>query len=168
MKLYRYVGPEETREAVKRQPPGVAIKTAEQLRSWLRQASGARGGELIATFVVSAAGVLRLADRHSEHIACSGGRPVLSAGEVTFQRRGEESEVTAISNLSTGFCPEPSSWAAVVASFSSLDVALPERWTDAFIFRRCVSCGQRSVVKDDWFVCVMCDADLPERWNFDD
>ncbi|MEU6730442.1 hypothetical protein ABZ917_42625 [Nonomuraea wenchangensis] len=31
-------------------------------------------------------GVLLLAPRRSEHVACAGGRPVLSAGEISFAR----------------------------------------------------------------------------------
>jgi transcription initiation factor TFIIIB Brf1 subunit/transcription initiation factor TFIIB len=33
-------------------------------------------------------------------------------------------------------------------------------------FRRCPACGERNIVKDDWFVCGVCGADLPTVWNF--
>ncbi len=32
--------------------------------------------------------------------------------------------------------------------------------------RRCLACGQRNIVKDDWFVCGVCGKDLPAAWNF--
>jgi hypothetical protein len=34
------------------------------------------------------------------------------------------------------------------------------------IFRRRLACGQIIVVKDCWFVCELCGADLPATWNF--
>ena len=36
------------------------------------------------TFVVDEFATLRIADRSSEHIACAGFRPVMAAGELTF------------------------------------------------------------------------------------
>ena len=44
----------------------------------------------------------------------------------------------------------------------------PAGFTHAVVFRRCEACGQRNVVKDDAFVCAVCDADLPAEWNFGD
>ena len=38
------------------------------------------------TFVIGVDGVLRVADRRSEHVACAGGGDVLSAGELTAIR----------------------------------------------------------------------------------
>ncbi|WP_261994026.1 contact-dependent growth inhibition system immunity protein [Streptomyces sp. t39] len=35
------------------------------------------------------------------------------------------------------------------------------------VFRRCEECGTTCVVKDDHYVCAVCDADLPVRWNVD-
>ena len=31
----------------------------------------------------------------------------------------------------------------------------------------CPNCGQRNIVKEGWFVCGVCGADLPATWNFD-
>jgi len=42
----------------------------------------------------------------------------------------------------------------------------PGWFTTEIVFRRCERCDQRNVVKDDWFVCDVCGAGLPERWNF--
>lgn len=33
-------------------------------------------------------------------------------------------------------------------------------------FRKCEECGQRNLVKDDWFFCAVCNADLLENLNF--
>ena len=32
--------------------------------------------------------------------------------------------------------------------------------------RHCEGCGERNVVRDGWFVCGVCGADLPAEWNF--
>lgn len=42
----------------------------------------------------------------------------------------------------------------------------PGAFTDAVIFRRCPTCGERNVVRGDDFVCAVCDSALPTRWNF--
>jgi hypothetical protein len=41
---------------------------------------------------------------------------VLSAGEITFSRKGKSLVVSDVTNQSTGYCPEPKSWKAVKAS----------------------------------------------------
>ncbi|MFP1626397.1 hypothetical protein ACLB9X_14755 [Streptomyces sp. 5K101] len=35
--------------------------------------------------------------------------------------------------------------------------------THEVVFRRCGTCGQLNVVREDDFVCVFCEADLPVR-----
>jgi hypothetical protein len=75
-------------------------------------------------------------------------------------------EVEEISNQSTGFCPEPESWPVVAAALDTLGVRHPGRFTLAVVFRRCPACGERNVVKDGWFACGVCGADLPAEWNF--
>jgi hypothetical protein len=155
MKRYAYVGPEGIRAAALSAESGAVIRTTADLARWM---------ERTATFVVGEDGWLRLADRRSEHVACAAGRPVLAAGEVTFSSDGR---VVAISNLSTGYCPEPESWSAVAAALERAGVAHPGRFTDAFTFRRCPACGERNLVKEDVFVCALCDAELPRAWNFD-
>jgi hypothetical protein len=119
-----------------------------------------------ATFVIDCQGDLLLPDRRSEHVACAGGGPVLSAGEMFLLVRGDGVEVVEISNQSTGYCPEPESWPAVVSALDRIGVAHPGRFTAEIVFRRCEACGERNVVRDGWFVCGVCGAELPAEWNF--
>jgi len=55
------------------------------------------------TYIVSENGRLRIGDRHTEHVACSGRKPVLAAGEMAFEVEKGKVEVIEVSNLSTGF-----------------------------------------------------------------
>ncbi|MEL6109843.1 MAG: hypothetical protein AAFU85_27860, partial [Planctomycetota bacterium] len=153
LRQYRYVGPAEIRDAaMDSSPAGTAIDCAEDLAWWIAsQADEAQpDGSLIATFVIAVDGTLLLAPRRSEHVACAGGGPVLSAGEITFSTRPE---VIEVSNQSTGFCPEPESWASVAEALDAIPVPRPDDFTTKVLFRRCQSCGERNLVKDGWFVC---------------
>ena len=125
-----------------------------------------RGELLAATFVVNLEGRLRIADCHSEHVACSGGGDVLAAGEMLFSIDGLDVSVEQVSNQSTGYCPEPESWVAVGRALDSAGIAHPGVFTTACEFRRCESCGERNIVKDRWFYCDICGAKLPDHWNF--
>lgn len=165
-KLYQYVGPAAIRDHARHQPPGFEARSLSGLMAWLQARGAARGYEVTVTFVVDEAGSLRVADRHTEHVACAGGGPVRSAGEMTLAIRGERVRVTASSNQSTGFCPEPSSWGSVQEALEGLGVEHPEAFTHAFDFRRCPSCGQTNLIKDGIFVCDGCDEQLPRAWNY--
>jgi hypothetical protein len=33
------------------------------------------------------------------------------------------------------------------------------------VFRRCPRCAELNVVKEEFFVCVFCESDLPAVWN---
>ncbi len=123
-------------------------------------------GQVAATFVIDPDGMSRLADRRSEHVAFAAGRCVLPAGEMFFSSRGE-TIVEEVSNLSTGCCPQPCTWEAVGRALDMIGVGHPGRFTTEIEFRRCPKCGERNVVKDDWFVCQFCGGDLPEFWNFE-
>jgi hypothetical protein len=163
MALYRYIGPSSVRERAASDPPGHVVARREELDAWLGEHSEAL--REAATFVVDAAGALRLAPRRSEHVACAGGGPVQAAGELRFERRAGVLVVAEASNQSTGYAPEPSSWAALAAALDAIGIAHPDGYTSAFEFRRCERCGQLNVVKDGWLRCDACDADLPEHWN---
>ncbi|MEM6956456.1 MAG: hypothetical protein AAF645_12245, partial [Myxococcota bacterium] len=163
-RLYRYVGPADIRAHSKGLPPGRPVQNLEGLVAVLAELGGARAHELTSTYVVDDAGTLRLADRSSEHVACAGNRAVFAAGEITFATDGA---ILEVSNQSTGFCPEPSCWAALASALDAANIERPEGWTAAFEFRRCDACGTRNLVKDEYFECASCGAALSERWNFD-
>jgi hypothetical protein len=166
MRYYQYIGPEEIREAVTDAPAGAIIGSAQAIELWVRAHCSGALARVTVTFVIDAQGQLRIADRRSEHVACAGGGLVRSAGELTLERDGADGwAVEDISNQSTGFCPEPSSWPAVARALDSAGLRHPGEFTRAFEFRRCEACGELVLVKDDWFVCLACDADLPRAYN---
>jgi len=162
---YRYVGPAEIL-ARRSTPVGIVIAdTRDRLERWLgdRHAAGIVEPD---TFVVDLRGTLRLAPRQSEHVACAGGQEVLAAGEITFAAGAAGYAVQAVSNQSTGYCPDPDCWPAVAAALDRLRIAHPGGFTDALTFRLCIACGERNVVRDDDFVCALCGCALPAHWNF--
>ncbi|MCP3064608.1 hypothetical protein LXT21_38135 [Myxococcus sp. K38C18041901] len=118
-----------------------------------------------ATYVVDLRGRLRLAPRRSEHVACADGEEVLAAGEIRFRLNGGPPAVAEVSNLSTGYCPDVTCWAAVARSLALLGLHSPSGFSVAMAFRRCLACGEVTLVKEGWFVCAFCDADLPSDWN---
>jgi hypothetical protein len=148
---YPYAGPPHLRATT---PPAAPVTSARDLA----------GGEPILTFVVTPDGVLRVAPRRSEHVACAGGQDVLTAGELFVSPT--TGAVTGATNLSTGYCPEPASWSALAAALDGAAIPHPATWTHAFDFRRCEACGERNLIKDDDYVCAVCDAELPRAWNF--
>jgi hypothetical protein len=139
--------------------------TPDDLGAWLSGCGRTEALEPL-TFVIDVGGILRLAPRRSEHVACAGGGPVLSAGEMTFGLGPDGWEVTEVTNLSTGYCPEADSWPAVARALDRTGVAHPGRFTDEFIFRRCPRCDGRNVVKDGDYTCAICGEALPSQWNF--
>lgn len=162
LRLYAYVGPASVRLASVAQPPGVPITSREALRAWLAASAEARRDA--ATFVVDATGALRLAPRRSEHVACAGGGDVLAAGEIAFAP--DASSVRWCSNQSSGYCPEPASFAALARALAAVGVAAPAGYDLTCEWRRCAACGQTNLVKETCFTCGACDAALPEAWNF--
>jgi hypothetical protein len=159
---YRYIGPEQIRQQTREAPPGAEIRTIEGLQRWLASTPAALDEG--ATFVVALDGVLRLAPRRSEHVACAGGEPVLAAGEVSFQRERGGIRIEA-TNQSTGYCPEPESFAALAAALATAGLPVPAGWSHAFLFRRCPNCALLNLVKDDDLTCVACDHSLPLARN---
>ena len=152
MRLYRYVGPPEIREAATGSPPGRPMLTVADLPA----------DQEPHTFVVGLDGALRVADRGSEHIACAGGDLVLAAGEIQFAG----SAAVMVSNQSTGFCPEAASWPAVARALDRAGVKHPGAFTHVLVFRRCPGCGERNVVHDNDYTCALCETPLPHEWNF--
>jgi len=164
-RVYTYVGSAELLEGLHLTTGHPVTSPADVLR-WVHQTQESASGFVTATFVVSLEGVLQIADRHSEHVACAQGQPVLAAGEMTFEVDAPDVWVAELTNQSTGYCPEPACWAAVTAALQRAGVKHPSGWTHAFVFRRCEQCGERNLVKDDWFECAVCSSDLPAVWNF--
>ena len=162
MKTLRYVGPRDIRERCVGMPEGTPIRSRADLMNWLAHAGKEDKGW--ATFVVNIDGALLLAPRRSEHVACAGGRDVLAAGELQFDSAGT---VRDASNQSTGYCPPESSWEHLQTALDRAGIARPSGFTFEVHFRRCPNCGERNLVKDDWYVCTFCDEDLPVTWNFD-
>jgi hypothetical protein len=167
--LYRYVGPKKIAERASSAPAGTRIDSPEDVRRWMRQTGQEvdAAGNVVATFVIDEAGWLRIADRRSEHVACAGGRPVQSAGEMTFTGRKSGVSVSWVTNQSTGYCPAPDSWPAVEAALARAGIAAPSGFSHAFHFRRCPQCGSINVIKDGVFECGVCCTPLPQEWNLD-
>lgn len=165
MKLYQYIGPPEIAVRTLCQPTGVPIHSTSDVRNWMRethQGFGCQG--VIATFVVDSTGRVLIADRRSEHVACAGGQPVRSAGEMAFSV-GKEIEVVEVSNQSVGYCPEPETWPAVADALSRANIAAPDDFSLKCVFRRCTRCGNVTIVKDGNFRCGCYGAALPLTYN---
>ena len=94
-------------------------------------------------------------------------QPVLSAGEIFLASDDNGCiYVSEISNQSTGYCPEPESWPAVARALDTSNVPHPGGFTTVCVFRRCIACGQRNLVKDEHSFCDICGVVLPREWNF--
>ena len=165
-RLYRYVGPAGLRELVHAGGEGFRVGSPTDFERWAGERSAGEPAEPF-TFVVGGDGALRLAARRSEHVVCAGGEPVLSAGEMAFARESGRWAVVEVSNQSTGYCPDVYSWPAVAAALLRAGIRAPDGFSHAVVFRRCPACAELNVVREDDFVCVFCEADLPPRWNVD-
>jgi len=170
VRLYAYVGPADILAKYHDCKPGCPVLSASDVLSWWNANPDAEDGVgcCVATYVVDRHGVLRIADRRSEHIACSGGdSAVRAAGEIWFERNsGNGVRVTLVSNYSTGFCPDLPSWVALEDVLARAGLPHPTTFTRGIIFRKCPGCGQRNVVKDGFYFCGVCEAALPEEYNF--
>ncbi len=166
---YDYVGPGWIRDRAAGAPAGTIVRSAADVLGWIERngQDRDRSGCVTATFIVDEEGDLRLADRRSEHVACAGGGRVLAAGEVTFSipPGGAGVEVEGVTNHSTGYCPEPESWAMVAAAFGVAGLRSPGGYTSELVFRRCPACRSINVVKDHAFDCAVCGSELPTGWN---
>jgi hypothetical protein len=167
--IYWYVGPKKIAERTPPAPAGMRVESPEDVCHWIRQTGQDldAAGSVTATFIIDEAGWLRIADRRSEHVACAGGSPVRSAGEMTFTVSRSRVSVTWVTNQSTGYCPEADSWPAAEMALVRAGIAGPVGFSQAFDFRRCPRCGSINIVKDGVFECGACSTPLPEEWNFD-
>ena len=165
-RLFSYVGPAEITDLVLLGAGGQCIPSASEFGAWVSARTAQELAEPF-TFVVDVAGVLRLAPRRSEHVVCAGGEAVLAAGEVRFRGEADRWTVVEVSNQSTGYCPDLSSWSAVADALDRAELAHPAGFTHEVVFRRCPSCRELNIVREGDFVCVFCDEDLPPEWNVD-
>jgi RNA polymerase subunit RPABC4/transcription elongation factor Spt4 len=168
-KFYNYVGSEELRLSIANYPSGTVIRSIVDLKNWIdnicdRQTIPAN--LVVTTFVIDRDKDLRLADRHSEHVACAGGESVLSAGEIFISCDRGYFEISDITNQSTGYCPQITSWQYVENTLDLIPIAHPAHFTTEFTFRRCDNCSQINIVKDNLFICSVCNAILSDEWNF--
>ncbi|MFJ9596661.1 hypothetical protein ACIRS3_28395 [Streptomyces virginiae] len=162
--MYRYVSPVELKELVRAGGEGRSMRSSADFVEW---ASALTLDELAEpfTFVVDAAGVLRLAPRRSEHVVCAGGEEVLSAGEMSFREESERWAVEEVRNQSTGYCPDVISWPAVAEALNRIGIHHSSGFTHEVVFRRCGSCRELNIVWEEDFVCVFCGEDLSREWN---
>jgi hypothetical protein len=167
-RAYRYIGPAELRELVSPEPDLYVrhIGAAADVLAWVKETGQVADAEkcVVATYIVDRAGRLWAGERRMEHVVVACGRPVLMAGEITFCLDGAP-HVTWATNQSTGYCPQPSGWAALANALDGAGIEHPAELSRAFEFRRCEACGTLNLVKDDGLYCAVCDADLPKEWN---
>ncbi|KOU63295.1 hypothetical protein ADK57_22575 [Streptomyces sp. MMG1533] len=152
------------RPTVRPDTAGRIVRAADDLAVWLSERGQSESAEPF-TFVVALDGLLRLAPRRSEHVACAGGDDVLAAGEMGFRRGSGRWTVHEVTNQSTGYCPDLDSWHAVARALDRAGIDHPGRFTHEIVFRRCERCQERSVVREGDFVCVFCGSALPSAWN---
>lgn len=161
---YYYIGPHDLLSSLSERHH---IQGAQDVSGWISQTKQQpKNGMVVATFIVNTAGQLWVADRHSEHVACALGQPVLSAGEMTFALNGKQMSVVEVSNQSLGYCPEPSSWPAVAAALDKSALSHPSNFTSAYVIRRCEKCQSKNIIKDGVYECGVCQSLLPLEWNF--
>lgn len=169
LKYYKYVGPPNIKQRALRDDEYLSICNKQDLLIRLNEIGFVLRPNtfLTTTFVIDEFGLLKISDRHSEHVACASGRKVLSAGEMTFGYATRDCFIENITNQSTGYCPEPNSWPAVQSALDQIGITYPSHFDPAFCFRLCYNCKQTNLVKDNWFVCGVCNTELPKIWNFD-
>ena len=164
--MYKYVGPKEILKQIKLERIGHLITKKDDICKWIAETNQQIdfNDEITATFIIDLEENLRINDRRSEHVVCANGKPVLSAGEITFEvEKGKSLVVSQISNQSTGYCPAPKSWKNIDRVLSKVGIEYPEYLTTEFVFRICEKCKNINIVKDNYYVCLICNADLPEK-----
>lgn len=168
MKQYKYVGSRDLLETLPNSSNRLEVSKVDDMLQWLNENPQPReyDNSIVLTFIIALNGKLWINERRSEHVLCANKADVLSAGEITFMPENGELIVSEVTNQSTGYCPEPESWVAVENALNTLGISHPEFFTSAYLFRRCENCHSTNIVKDEWFYCAVCDAELPQEWNF--
>lgn len=161
--LFVYVGPPEFTEQGFSSDRFRIQSSADLVRWRLLISDLERDGTAASTYVITEDQELWVADRRSEHVSCARGLRVIAAGEVFLNRDGTIDRMT---NQSTGYCPSKESWTGVEETLRSLKIACPSGGFDpAFEFRRCTSCDEVQLVKDDFYYCTTCSTELNAEWN---
>lgn len=168
MKIYHYVGNSKIKDNLSKLSHRLNVISSLSVSRWLTQTPHPKNPDnsITLTFIVDTDWNLWVNYRHSEHILCADGGDVLSAGEMTVDLNNDHVDIVAITNQSTGYCPEPESYPAVKLALSKTDIPHPPHFTTAYDFRLCDVCGTTNLIKDDWFVCGVCDRDLSLTWNY--
>ncbi len=162
MTEYSFVGNNILLNLIKPELKGFHIKSMSDVELWISKnhQQADFNHEITATFVIDLNFNLLVNDRHSEHVVCANGQNILSAGEITFEilakYKNKKSKIiiSKITNLSTGYCPSPTSWIAIQKTLEKIDIPFPTFFTTAFQFRICNKCGWINVIKDNFFVCL--------------
>jgi hypothetical protein len=165
---YRYVGPSEIVKHLSAVSRRVLVQSASDVLHWIKDTkqSPEYDNLIVATFVVDTEGRLWINDRRSEHVHCAAGQNVLSAGEMAFALDRNSLALVEVSNQSTGYCPEPESWPVVERALTAASIPHPTDFTMKCIFRLCENCGTKNLIKDEWYVCGVCQSPLSFEWNF--
>lgn len=165
---YRYVGSKTLLALLDQPVQRTHVRQPADVLNWIKETQQPleRDKTITATFIVDLEHRLWISYQRSEHVVCARGQDVLSAGEITFAVRNQQVEVVAITNQSTGYCPEPESWMAVEEALKPTGLPHPSSFTTEFLFRRCDKCGTTNIVKDNWFECAVCQSPLSTTWNY--
>jgi len=160
MKKYHYIGPEHILERVERKFAGKHIRAPKDVKKWADDTGQTlENGRLIVTFVIDPSGRLLITDRRSEHVQCAVGRPVFSAGEMTFEFHKKSVVVTEVSNQSTGYCPHVRSWPSVEKALEKVGFEHPGLFTTCITFGKCPNCLTNAIVKPAYPECGKCGTD---------
>ena len=121
VRAYQYIGSQDIIDNLPEKSARVSVTSAKDVLEWIKNTKQSPEYDscYVATFIISTDGKLWINDRHSEHVLCANGEDVLSAGEITFGVDKDELEIIAISNQSTGYCPEPDSWDSVAIALKN-------------------------------------------------
>lgn len=165
---YQYVGSQEITDGLDLTIGGSVMVDLADVRKWILDRSEEWVNSTItATFVISEEEEFIINGRHSEHVMCAMGKPVLSAGEVSFQMEGKDLFISDITNQSTGYCPKPDSWTIVQVVLDRIGIIHPDYFTRAYHFRYCEMCQSINLIKDEVYDCILCGAPLDKEWNVD-
>ena len=157
MTSYPYIGPDHILERVYENFQGFRIGIPMDFLIWIHQTKQKlQNGILTVTYVINEEKQLLIADRHSEHVQCAFGQPVLAAGELTIEVDKQHVEIFEISNQSTGYCPHVNSWSVVEEVLSKMGMVYPDYFTSAFTFGYCDTCQKPSILKGFDDNCSRC------------